>query len=146
MIAKPILIAALASVVISGSAVAGQLTTPAKTAPVATTTAAAAQSGVQAAIDPATGRLRAPTDADRAALSNVSVPVNPNNTAFNSLPKDEAAAAATLRLNPSKGIEATMQVPQSLFSNLVVERQADGTLKIHHEGDDASTATPEATQ
>lgn len=109
--------------------------------------ATVAVQGVQVAIDPATGRLVAPTDAQRAALSAAMLKqaTTPNLKA-NQWPQTTADAAKTLRRFSSGRYSAVMQVPESLTSSLVAERQKDGSLTIHHQGDGAGVKAEEVTQ
>lgn len=97
--------------------------------------------GVQVAIDPATGHLVAPTAAQRAALSRAMLrqaAAAPQNTRGPSVPpRDEAEARKTFHTFQLKnGHRAVgMALPENLMSSLVVERQADGSLSVHHAGD-----------
>ena len=93
--------------------------------------------GVQVSIDPATGRIRPPTDAERKALS----------TALGvqgARPRTEAEALSTLKRSRTGRIAASIQVPESQFNYLVAERNADGTLRVHHQdGDQDNDAAPQ---
>ncbi|WP_199098551.1 hypothetical protein [Dyella sp. ASV21] len=112
--------------------------------------------GVQVAIDAATGRLREPTAAERAALSkalvqqaalNRSAQQSVNSTDF-VRPLTEQDAKATLRtLRLKSGVEVTaVDVPESLVSSLVAEKQADGSVVIHHQGDEAAHGKAKAQE
>ncbi len=110
---------------------------------VAQTPSSVTVQGVQVAIDPATGQLVAPTAKQRAALSRAMLrqaAITPRK--FDTLgqpaaPRNEKEARATFRTIPLKsGHEAVgMQLPENLMSSLVAERQADGSVSIHHAGD-----------
>ncbi len=104
------------------------------------------QHGVQVAIDPATGRLRAPTAADRKALSKVVQRDRALQAARPGMdrPQTEAQAKATLRTSSRGQVGAMMQVPESHMNYLTVERRADGSLSVHHQGDKASDTVEEA--
>lgn len=86
--------------------------------------------GVQVHIDPATGRLRAPDAQQRQALAKVIQ--QDRKTALAQRPRDEIAARATLRTSRTGQVGAMIQVPDSLLSNVVAERQDDGSLRIAH--------------
>lgn len=113
-----------------------------------TATATVMVQGVQVAIDPATGRLVAPTDAQRQALS-AAMQTQASRAASNSAlqrPMTEADAARTVR-HPSTGpYSAVMQLPESLVSSLVAQTQADGSIAIHHQGEGQHAAAAEVTQ
>jgi|GEM_PF-567310 len=117
--------------------------------------------GVQVAIDPATGQLVAPTTAQRAALSRALVESAASSRAAGSRsalgglaiardagPADEAAARKTFHtIRLKNGQQAVgMEVPESLMSSIVAERNADGSISIHHEGDTSHAAATEVTQ
>lgn len=103
--------------------------------------------GVQVAIDPATGRLREPTDAERAALTKQML----HEQALQSVmprvagqrPRNAAEARATLKQHKRGLIGMSMQVPENQMNYLSAERAPDGSVRIHHEGD---TAAPAAAQ
>jgi hypothetical protein len=102
--------------------------------------------GVQVAIDPATGRLREPTAAERAALAKA-FGVNASKSAqLMAQPRTAADARSTFRtVSLSNGVHAkAVKVPQELMSNVVAERQADGSLRVHH--DDHTTTAPEVVK
>ncbi len=110
--------------------------------------------GVQVAIDPATGRLVAPSAAQRAALSRAMVEnaasgaARPRSALGHAIPRNEAEARATFRtIRLKNGHSAVgMDVPENLMSSLVAERHADGSLSIHHAGDETQTKTVEVTK
>ena len=92
--------------------------------------------GVQVAIDPATGRLRAPTAAQRRALSAAMLE---NQARTSARPVDEAQARATFKRNRRTGA-MSMQVPESQVSYLTAHRSADGAVEIGHEAVDTNAA------
>jgi hypothetical protein len=133
-------VAAVATLAASGAAMAAQPLSKAKPA-------AVAQQGVQAAIDPATGRLRAPTAAERKALANTSQSLQATRPVAGQRPRTEAEALSTLKVNRRGRIGMSMQVPDSQFNYLTAHRNADGTISIGHEGDGESRAqAQEVTQ
>lgn len=99
--------------------------------------------GVQVAIDPVTGRLVAPTDAQRQALS--AAMLTQANRASQQRPMTEAEAAQTLKRSSTGRYSAVMQLPESLVSSLIAETQADGSIAIHHQGE-GSPAAVEVTK
>jgi hypothetical protein len=112
--------------------------------------------GVQVAIDPATGRLREPTEAERTALSMAltgqeaqsrSQQPTAGGTGFARPLTEQAALATTRKLRLRSGVEVTaMDVPESLVSSLVAEQQADGSVLIHHQGDAAGDSKGKAQE
>lgn len=103
--------------------------------------------GVQVAIDPATGRLIAPTAVQRAALSKAmgaqSGAAGLRTAAGKSQrPRTEAEALKTLKRSSTGRYAASMQVPDSLMSGLVAERQLDGSITIHHQDEAISPVAP----
>lgn len=99
--------------------------------------------GVQVAIDPATGRLVAPTAAQRQALAAAmqpSVGVLRNGSLHAARPATEAEAMSTLKRSTKGKYSASMQVPESLMSGLVAETHPDGSVTIHHDHDAAAPA------
>lgn len=101
--------------------------------------------GVQVAIDPATGRLVAPTAAQRAALSKAMGAQLGSATLRTTRdksqrPRTEAEALKTLKRSSTGRYAASMQVPESLMSGLVAERRPDGSIAIHHQDE----TTPDA--
>jgi hypothetical protein len=124
--------AAVATLAASGAATAAQPLSKAKPATVA-------YQGVQVAIDPATGRLRAPTAAERQALSNA-ILRDQAKPAAGQRPRTESEALSTLKINRKGRLGMSMQVPDSQFNYLTAERNADGTISIRHEGEGESPA------
>jgi hypothetical protein len=108
--------------------------------------------GVQVAIDPATGRLVEPTAVQRTALSEAMQQRAERNALAprqaGAAPRNEAEARATLRtvrLNNGTTVVG-MDLPEDLMSSLVAERNADGSLSIHHAGDGHPPQAVEVTQ
>lgn len=104
--------------------------------------------GVQVAIDPATGRLREPTAEERAALSRAFGTQNVTASKLSAgQPRTAAEAKSTFRsVSLSNGVRAkAVRVPQELMSSVVAERQADGSLSIHHD-DHGVQAAPKAPE
>lgn len=123
---------------------------PQATAPVDT---AVTVQGVQVAIDPVTGRLVAPTAAQRQALSRAMSQRAAQAPAAGALgqpavPRNEIEAHTTFRtIQLKSGHQAVgMALPENLMSSLVAERGADGSLHIHHQGDGHAAAAPEVSQ
>lgn len=79
-------------------------------------------------IDPLTGKPRQPTAAELQVL-NAQWRARPQRM-FPTQPATEAEAAATLRRHPSGMM--SMAVPESLFSSLHAEADAEGQLHVHH--------------
>jgi hypothetical protein len=108
------------------------------------------QAGQQVAIDPATGKIRAPTDAERAAYSKAFQARQSRVSSFSTQPRTNADAKTTLRtVTLHSGAKATgMRLPQERMSSVVATRAADGSISIHHEGDNAQIApkAPEVTR
>ncbi len=138
----------LGLLVVAGAATAGEQK------PVAPPLASINVQGVQVAIDPATGRLVAPTAEQRAALSRAmlepsaaSAPTARAGLRSIGAPRNEAEALQTFRnIRLQNGRQAIgMDVPESLMSGLEAERAADGSVNIHHQGDSHQAAT-EVTQ
>ena len=138
---------------IAGTAVAADTKTYKPAKPETTTVMV---QGVQVAIDPATGRLVAPTAAQRAALSaamvrDASAPTmktlgNTRAAALSQRPRTEAEALKTLKRPNNGKYAAVMQVPETLVSSLVAETRADGSLDIHHQGDSAASQAQTAKE
>jgi len=97
--------------------------------------------------DPATGRTRAPTEAELAELSRIAAQQAATQPAPTG-PLTEADARATMRkVRLSTGLEVTvMEVPQSLETSVVAERGADGKYHVHHAGEQPRAAAPEVSQ
>jgi hypothetical protein len=126
----------LSGLLIAGAAYAGEPTSAASKQ-----TSVSVQ-GVQVAIDPATGRLVAPTAAQRAALSRamLSQPAAVNaRTGMALRPQTQADALKTLKRSSTGKFAASMQVPQNMMNGLVAERQANGSIAIRHQDDGATT-------
>lgn len=122
-------------------AVEGQATTPPVTHVM--------YQGVQVAIDPATGRLVAPTAAQRQALSAAMQPsAGMLRSGVNraARPATEAEAMSTLKRSTKGKYSASMQVPESLMSGLVAETHPDGSVTIHHDHDTAAPAAREVAK
>lgn len=108
--------------------------------------------GVQVAIDPATGHLVEPTAAQRTALSKAMAAraaiAAPRSIGATAIPRDEIEARKTFRtITLKNGRKAVgMTLPENLMSSVVAERRADGSLSIHHEGDNDSAKTVEVTK
>lgn len=142
---------AAASMVFCSGATAAQLSRTAAPAKAGTTTSTVMFQGVQVAIDPATGRLREPTDAERQALTRAmqqkqaADAVTP--LAAGQRPRNAAEAKATLKTHRTGRVGMSMQVPEDQLNYLEAERQADGRLSIHHQGDtQPSSAAREVTR
>lgn len=110
---------------------------------------AAADSKV--AIDPATGKLRPLTPEERQHLqasdralrsARRAEPAAAGKRGFVA-PLTEAESGANRRSLPGGG--TAQQVPESMMSELVVSRDADGTLRIRHAGADGH-AEPQVAQ
>ena len=136
----------LAGVFMMGAAQAADQSTT--TAPEATVYV----QGVQVAIDPATGHLVEPTAAQRTALSKAMAAraaiVAPRSFGTPAVPRNEAEARATFHSFTLKnGHKAVgMALPENLMSSLVAERRADGSLSIHHQGDENAVKAVEVTK
>ena len=108
--------------------------------------------GVQVAIDPSTGRLVAPTDAQRAALSKAMVDraaaQAPAVRGVGAVPRNETEALTTKRTVQLKNGHTVVgyAVPENLMSTLVAERNPDGSLSIHHAGDTNQVKAVEVTK
>lgn len=141
---------ALSGLLVAGTAIAAD-----QKAPPAAETSVTVQ-GVQVAIDPVTGRLVAPTAAQRAALSRAMVERSASSRDLRSraglsgsaAPADEAAARKTFHTFRLKnGHQAVgMALPENLMSSIVAERRTDGSLNIHHEGDTNDSRATEVTK
>jgi hypothetical protein len=138
----------LSGTLIAGAAMAGE--TP-KAAPTQTVSV----QGVQVAIDPATGRLREPTAAERAKLSQAllqrSASGSKSSLATGGRPRTEAEARSTfVKTRLSSGATVTrVTVPQNLMNSVVAERLPDGSVSVHHDDGQAHTnqaKAPEVTR
>jgi len=114
----------------------------------ATPKATAGQAMQVVAIDPATGKLRAPTAAERAAYSKAAQTRQSRVSAFSNQPRTTADAAKTARkITLGNGVKVTgVRVPLERMSSVVATREPDGTLSIHHDGAQAAPKAPEATR
>lgn len=114
----------------------------------ATAKTAVVYQGVQVAIDPATGRLRAPTDAERQALSAAMLRQQAAQLRAAGIdrPQNQAEAQATLKRNPRGVVGMSMQVPENQMNYLTAERSADGSIDIHHQGDKPAAKAKAVTQ
>lgn len=135
--------AAVATLAASGAAMAG----PPASKMSRTSQATVAQQGVQVAIDPATGRLRAPTAAERQALSSDLRNTRSAGSVAGQRPRNESEALSTLRVSRKGRIGMSVQVPENQFNYLTAQRNADGSISIRHEGDaDHGVAAQEVAQ
>jgi len=135
---------------IAGAAIAADTKTDKPAQPETTTVMV---QGVQVAIDPATGRLVAPTAAQRAALSaammrDAAAPelktrsMNAGAVAATrwARPRTEAEAVKTLKRSSNGRYAAAMQLPESMVSSLVAESRPDGSVVIGHQ--EGNSLTP----
>lgn len=110
----------------------------------------AVQAGQQVAIDPVTGAIRAPTDAERAAYSKAFQARQNRVSSFSSQPRTNADAKTTMRkITLHSGAKATgIRLPQERMSSVVATRAADGSISIHHDDHGAQVApkAPEVTR
>ena len=119
--------------------------------PVADDTAATGTyAGVTVAIDPATGRLRAPTAAEQAqlrtAVSSRLRTADPMSIAKPG-PKTRAEAERTMKRHPDGRV--SMQVSEDMMSHVVATQLEDGSIVITHgdaDGNADATATVEAVR
>lgn len=105
--------------------------------------ATATQAGVQVAIDPATGHVRAPTADERRALSNARLNTRSTGSVAGQRPRNESEALSTLKINRRGRLGRSLQVPESQFNYLTAQRNADGSISIRHEGDADHAAAPQ---
>src|SRR5688572_30072120 len=87
--------------------------------------------GVKVAIDPATGRLRQPTPEEVKAL-RASVQQMPT-ARGKAMPATRADAQRTVRKHADGSVSA--QVSEDMMNGVVATRQADGSIRVNHEGD-----------
>jgi len=110
----------------------------------------AVQAGQQVAIDPVTGAIRAPTDAERAAYSKAFQARQSRASSLSTPPRTNADAVKTMRkVTLRSGAKATgMRLPQERMSSVVATRAADGSISIHHDdhGAQAAPKAPEVTR
>ena len=136
-------VAAVAALAASSAAMAGPPVSKVSKARQATVV----QPGVQVAIDPATGRVRAPTAAERQALSDARLNTRSTGSVAGQRPRTESEALSTLKINKRGRLGRSLQVPESQFNYLTAQRNADGSISIRHEGDTDHDAAPqEVTQ
>ncbi|MFC3714851.1 post-PEP-CTERM-1 domain-containing protein [Luteimonas soli] len=137
-------VAAVAALAASSAAMAGPPASKGSKARQATVV----QPGVQVAIDPATGRVRAPTAAERQALANTRMTSSRSTgSVAGQRPRNESEALSTLRVHRKGRINMSVQVPENQFNYLTAQRNADGSISIRHEGDaDHDAAPQEVTQ
>ncbi|MCC8687799.1 post-PEP-CTERM-1 domain-containing protein [Xanthomonas campestris] len=102
----------------------------------------AGTSSSKVGIDPVTGKLRALTAEESAALDRQAAAAPAARSAQRSaVPQTEAAALATERRLPNGTI--ARKLPATQMSSLVATRQADGRLVIEH-SEDATTQSAHA--
>jgi hypothetical protein len=110
----------------------------------------AVQAGQQVAIDPVTGAIRAPTDAERAAYSKAFQARQNRVSSLSTQPRTNADAKTTIRkVTLHSGAKATgIRLPQERMSSVVATRAADGSISIHHDDHGAQVApkAPEVTR
>lgn len=94
--------------------------------------------GVKVAIDPATGRLRAPTAAEIRQLRTAAA-VTPRAPAMGGkrAPRNEAEARLTVRRHAT-GSGVMAEVPEDRMSALVAVQTADGRISLEHRPLDAA--------
>jgi len=116
----------------------------------ATPKATTGQSLQVVAIDPATGKLRAPTAAEQAAYAKGAQLRQSRVSALTGQPRTNAEAVKTARkVTLRSGAKATgMRLPLERMTSVVATREADGSLSIHHDdhGAQAAPKAPEATR
>lgn len=112
--------------------------------------ATVAYHGVQVAIDPATGRMRTPTAADRQALREAIQRDQARSRATGYVagqrPRTDSEALSTLKVSKKGRIGMAMQVPESQFNYLTATQDADGRVHVRHEGDSEAAAPQEVTR
>lgn len=110
----------------------------------------AVQAGQQVAIDPVTGAIRAPTDAERAAYSKAFQARQSRASSLSTQPRTNADAVKTMRkVTLRSGAKATgVRLPQERMSSVVATRAPDGSISIHHDdhGAQAAPKAPEVTR
>lgn len=142
---------AIAGTLFCGSACAAQQSRSAAPAKAGSANRAVVFQGVQVAIDPATGRLREPTAAEREALSRAMLQKRAADAvkplAAGERPRNAAEARATLKVRRAGRVGMSMQVPEDQLNYLEATRKADGTLDVHHRGDaKTNTGAKEVTR
>lgn len=128
----------LAGIAVCVTAQAGPQQTQAAPAP---TAVESSDGAMKVAIDPKTGKLRAPTDDEARALSQTAQPAA-NARALRRAeplgagkrgfvaPATTGEAAAAQRKLPSGG--TMQQVPESFMTNVAIQRDAQGRLVLQH--------------
>jgi cell wall-associated NlpC family hydrolase len=115
--------------------------------PVADEAATASYAGVTVAIDPATGRLRAPTAAEQAQLRQAVASriktADPMSIAKPG-PKTRAEAERTMKRHPDGRV--SMQVSEDMMSHVVATQLEDGSIVISHGDADAHAAPVTAVE
>lgn len=93
--------------------------------------------GVVVAIDPETGRLREPTAIEREQLSAMMLQhgAAQSRTTGVTRPLNEEQARATIQRSQTGLVGMSVQLPLSKISYLSAERQPDGSINIHHQGE-----------
>jgi hypothetical protein len=86
--------------------------------------------GVTVAIDPATGRLRAPTAAEQAALRARAPRASSEMSTAKPGPRTRAEAERTMRRH--KDGRVSMQTSDDMMSHVVATQKADGSIVIQH--------------
>lgn len=129
----------LAGLTLGGAAYAGE---PPANAPASDD--ATYSAGIQAAIDPATGQLRAPTAAEVRALKIQEGRMRVGTSS--KLPRNEAEAMKTQRALKNGGY--SVKVPEDRMSAMVATVQPDGSIVITHADENGHAAVPaqEATK
>ena len=100
--------------------------------------------GVKVAIDPATGRLRAPTAAEIRQLRDAAgaAPARVTTTRGRRAPRNETEARQTLRRHAT-GAGVMAEVPEDRMSALVATQAADGRVVLQHRPlDEAGAPVP----
>lgn len=93
--------------------------------------------GVTVAIDPATGRLRAPTAAEQAALRAKAPRAAASRPGTKARPANHAQAGRTVRRHANGMV--TAQASEDMLSNVIATQQADGSIVIQHADHDGNT-------
>ena len=108
-----------------------------------------AQPGVKVAIDPRTGKLRAPTDEEAQQLSQSAQPAanaralrrgEPLGAGKKGFVAPATAAEATANQRALANGGRMQQVPQSYLTNMAITRNADGQLVMQHVDSDTVPA------
>jgi len=97
------------------------------------TSATGSYAGVTVAIDPATGRLRAPTAAEQAKLrTSVSSRIRAADTMSIARPGPKTIAEARRTMRRDASGMMSMQVPEELMSQVTAHQLEDGSIVISH--------------